>query len=249
MASRGLALVVPPRRLWQCGDVRAREKTVGSTSAARGTPVGATTARARDARRRDPVGATSGPSGRHARVWGTPVVATSAPGNARRGDARARRGRASGRRSCLRTRATSAHAGDARPGDVSAGAGLMSCSTGRGDVRAQGTPVGARSARAGGARRRARGKGACDRACSGLPLVFVREGPPSGPGQGADGRTRRGRPPGHPDDHARVSKTNWSVRRPATLVASRGLTVSAPAGERREKDRGGGRGVTGRGSI
>ena len=135
-------------------------------------------------------------------------MATSASVNAHRGDAHARRGRPSGRRSRLRTPAgaTSARAGDARRGDVSAGSGAMSCSTGRGDVRAQRTPVGARSARVGGARRRARGKGACDRTCSGLPLVIVREGPPSGLGQGADGRTRRGRLPGHPDDHARVSK-------------------------------------------
>ena len=189
----GLALVVPPRRLWQCGDVRAREKPVGATSAARGTPAGATSARARSARRcdvrsrrgdthargggarRGDVRAKERPSGRRTRAQGTPVGATMfASADARRGDVCARGGRPSGRRQRR--------------------VGAMSCSTGRGDVRAQGTPVGARSARAGGARRRARGKGACDRACSGLPLVFMCEGPPSGLGQGADGRTRRGRP-------------------------------------------------------
>ena len=132
-------------------------------------------ARARGGARRGDVRAKERPSGRRTRAQGTPVGATMfASADARRGDVCARGGRPSGRRQRR--------------------VGAMSCSTGRGDVRAQGTPVGARSARAGGARRRARGKGACDRACSGLPLVFMCEGPPSGLGQGADGRTRRGRP-------------------------------------------------------
>ena len=108
-----------PRRLWQCGDVRAREKPVGATSAARGTPAGATSARARSARRCD-VRSRRGDT--HAR-GGAPVVATSAPRNARRGDARAR-------------------AGDARRGD---NVRVCGCPQGR-RLRARGTPVGATSA-------------------------------------------------------------------------------------------------------
>ena len=147
-----------PRRLWQCGDVRARDKPVGATSAARGTPAGATSARARSARRCD-VRSRRGDT--HAR-GGAPVLATSAPRNARRGDARARRGRPSGRQ-CSRLRmpagATSARAGDARRGDVSAGSGRCRAArvgatsarrgrpSGRGP-RARGAPAGALAGRA-----------------------------------------------------------------------------------------------------
>ena len=107
-----------PRRLWQCGDVRAREKPVGATSAARGTPAGATSARARSARRCDV--------------------------RSRRGDTHARGGRSSWRRPRQGTPvgATHARAGDARRGD---NVRVCGCPQGR-RLRARGTPVGAMSA-------------------------------------------------------------------------------------------------------
>jgi len=112
------------------------------------------------------------PSRRHARARGALVVATSAPRNARRGDARARRGRPSGRQ-CSRLRmpagATSARAGDARRGDVSAGSG-----------RCRAARVGATSARRGrpwGRGPRARGAPAsalAGRALATAPVVDFR---------------------------------------------------------------------------
>ena len=108
-----------PRRLWQCGDVRAREKPVGATSAARGTPARATSARARG----PPVGATSGP-----------VAATRTRAGGRPSWRRPRQGTPVG--------ATHARAGDARRGD---NVRVCGCPQGR-RLRARGTPVGATSA-------------------------------------------------------------------------------------------------------